>query len=561
MNANLPKVFLGSDQNICKGTEATVGAAVFEMHAPVKYYWFVNKQRDTNFTTSTLYFSKLDTTKTIRVEAEDSLGCIVRDTTTLTALALPKVGWNSSDTSLCWSPTELNLNSLIKSPNPSAFTHSNVNIRGVLNQYGAAGLVDTSQAPTYFLNIGKINNALDLQEGKSIKETLTLWYKDSNGCENTAQSFFTINGTPIVELQDRTLCQNAGTSVFLDSLVIQPKASLSSTREWNLISGPKINGILSTKNYNYLFTAGSSPDNSYSGNYNLQFCVTDQSTSCKACDTNTITVLPQFAVEALKFTPICEGSDSINLSSYFLTNGTFGDTGDSSYTIVSRNGNTDPKTWANGSLTNGCIIPPTMPFGKWVVSFSPKSNKSFCSQSIEQLFEILPRPKAQFTTIPADSVGKDLPIFKTQNTSKISDNSKLSYQWYFDYPDLNNQSSAIAPDITYLANDARYTVWLIASSDKGCADTAIKTLKVGNPVNGIASISLAQFRINPQFVVSGIAFTEIETEVYDAAGKLLARSINNTPIALPPGIYLYKLSLKFGDTADILHLSGKVFVE
>ena len=46
MNANLPKVILGSDQNICKGTEATVGATVFEMQAPVKYYWFVNKQRD-----------------------------------------------------------------------------------------------------------------------------------------------------------------------------------------------------------------------------------------------------------------------------------------------------------------------------------------------------------------------------------------------------------------------------------------------------------------------------------------------------------------------------------
>jgi hypothetical protein len=84
---------------------------------------------------------------------------------------------------------------------------------------------------------------------------------------------------------------------------------------------------------------------------------------------------------------------------------------------------------------------------------------------------------------------------------------------------------------------------------------------VGSPINGIASISLEQFRINPQFVVSGISFSSIETEVYDAAGKLLVRGVRNEPLILPPGIYLYKLSINLGDSDDVLHLSGKVFVE
>ena len=562
ITADKPRVQLGQDLEICNGLPATITSTVSTLKEPVRYTWSVQGmiQTDSLFK---LLLPNLDSTVKITVKSVDSFGCIAMDTLSVIVLPRPSLAWTSSPLpAQCWNSSPLLLNKFVTYPTAGQINKDNFRISGSLTQYGINGLVDSQGIQQYHLSFTKIDNASELQNSNSINETLTLWFKDSLGCENSVSSSIKIDGNPIVEIADKTICQIAEKAISLDSLIISPSLSFDTSRKWSLIFGPKTDSILTyASNGNTLFKPGRNPDNSYSGSYHLQYCVTNSKTGCKACDTNTITVLPQFAVEALKFTPICEGSGGINLSSYFLANGTFGDTGNSSYTILSRNGNKDPKTWVNGSITNGCIIPPTMPFGKWVVSFSPKSNKSFCSQSIEQLFEILPRPKAQFTTIPADSVGKDLPIFKTQNTSKISDNSKLSYQWYFDYPDLNNQSSAIAPDINYLAIDARYTVWLIASSDKGCADTAIKTLKVGNPVNGIASISLEQFRINPQFVVSGIAFTAIETEVYDAAGKLLARSNNNTPIALPTGIYLYKLSLKFGDTADILHLSGKVFVE
>jgi hypothetical protein len=561
MTADVPQVSLGADKSVCKGSSSSITSSNTAMRGKIGYQWYVNNvlQADTQ---ATIQFNKVDTNNIIRVVATDSLGCMARDTATIMSLQLPVVVWDNAVSSLCWSPSALHLNAFIKSPNPSGFTASNVKIRGSLSKYGPAGLVDTSQAPDYYLNIGKINNALDLQSGKTVKETITLWYKDSNSCENTANTAVTINGLPIIELTSKTLCQNAALPFYLDSLIIRPKVTFGTIREWSLLNGPKTSGILGKDiNDKDIFTPGTSPDNSYSGNYDLQFCVTDQLTGCQSCDTTLIQVLPQFAVEALNFTPVCEGSGKIALDAYFLANGNKSVPANSTYTIISRNGNTDSKTWANASLTSGYIMPTTMPAGKWVISFSPKTNGTYCAQAIEQTFEIYPSPNAAFTTTPTDSTGKDLPIFKTSNTSSIADNSTLSYQWYFNYPDLANNSASFAPDINYPASDATYTVWLIATSTNGCSDTAVKTLKVGSPINGIASISLEQFRITPQFVVSGIAFTEIETEVYDAAGKLLARSNNNTPIALPTGIYLYKLSLKFGDTADILHLSGKVFVE
>jgi hypothetical protein len=561
MSANVPQVSLGADKSVCKGSSSSISSSNTAMGGKIGYQWYVNNTLQAD-TISTINFANIDTNTIIRVVATDSLGCMARDTATIMSLQLPVVVWDNAVSSLCWSPSALHLNAFIKSPNPSGFTASNVKIRGSLSKYGPAGLVDTSQAPDYFLNIGKINNALDLQSGKTVKETITLWYKDSNSCENTANTAVTINGLPIIELTSKTLCQNAALPFYLDSLIIRPKVTFGTIREWSLLNGPKTSGILGKDiNDKDIFTPGTSPDNSYSGNYDLQFCVTDQLTGCQSCDTTLIQVLPQFAVEALNFTPVCEGSGKIALDAYFLANGNKSVPANSTYTIISRNGNTDSKTWANASLTSGYIMPTTMPAGKWVISFSPKTNGTYCAQAIEQTFEIYPSPNAAFTTTPTDSTGKDLPIFKTSNTSSIADNSTLSYQWYFNYPDLANNSASFAPDINYPASDATYTVWLIATSTNGCSDTAVKTLKVGSPINGIASISLEQFRITPQFVVSGIAFTEIETEVYDAAGKLLARSNNNTPIALPTGIYLYKLSLKFGDTADILHLSGKVFVE
>jgi hypothetical protein len=560
MSANVPQVSLGSDLSVCKGSAAGIQSSVFAMKDTVRYQWFVNGVSNTNAATK-LSLTRLDSTAQIVLIATDSLNCVSKDTAMITALVLPQVEWNSAILpSQCWSNSSLNLSAFIKSPNPSGFTASNVKIRGSLSKYGPAGLVDTSQAPDYFLNIGKINNALDLQSGKTVKETITLWYKDSNSCENTANTAVTINGLPIIELTSKTLCQNAALPFYLDSLIIRPKVTFGTIREWSLLNGPKTSGILGKDiNDKDIFTPGTSPDNSYSGNYDLQFCVTDQLTGCQSCDTTLIQVLPQFAVEALNFTPVCEGSGKTALDAYFLANGNKSVPANSTYTIISRNGNTDSKTWANASLTSGYIMPTTMPAGKWVISFSPKTNGSFCAQAIEQTFEIYPSPNAAFTTTPTDSTGKDLPIFKTSNTSSIADNSTLSYQWYFNYPDLANNSASFAPDINYPASDATYTVWLIATSTNGCSDTAVKTLKVGSPAASASDLEVDGIRINLKFQVSGFEYRSIHTQIFDAAGKSVADNTSNDAIELSTGIYYYQIRLE-KPNGETLNLQGKRFV-
>jgi hypothetical protein len=361
-------------------------------------------------------------------------------------------------------------------------------------------------------------------------------------------------------LTSKTLCQNAALPFYLDSLIIRPKVTFGTIREWSLLNGPKTSGILGKDiNDKDIFTPGTSPDNSYSGNYDLQFCVTDQLTGCQSCDTTLIQVLPQFAVEALNFTPVCEGSGKIALDAYFLANGNKSVPANSTYTIISRNGNTDSKTWANASLTSGYIMPTTMPAGKWVISFSPKTNGTYCAQAIEQTFEIYPSPNAAFTTTPTDSTGKDLPIFKTSNTSSIADNSTLSYQWYFNYPDLANNSASFAPDINYPASDATYTVWLIATSTNGCSDTAVKTLKVGSPAASASDLEVDGIRINLKFQVSGFEYRSIHTQIFDAAGKSVADNTSNDAIELSTGIYYYQIRLE-KPNGETLNLQGKRFV-
>jgi hypothetical protein len=558
MNAIPPKVSLGADQRICKGNRITIGANLVQMKAPFKYNWFINKKIDTN-TASTLSFSYLDTNKVVMLEVKDSLGCTVRDTLNITSLAIPKVAWTIYDTTLCWSPTTLNLNSLIKLPEPSFFNTTNIKIRGALNQYSPAGLVDTSQAPTYSMNLSYINNDLDLQDGKFLRDTLTLWYKDSNGCENTAQTQITINGRPLIQLSDTSICQNSGSTIFLDNLVIHPKNSSGTNHDWSLISGPKVNGILSTVNYNFTFRAGENPDNSYSGNYALQFCVADQATACKHCDTNTITVLPQFDLQALNFTPVCENSSTVDLSSYFLTNGKTSSPATSNYTIISRDGNIDPKTWSNASLISGYIIPKNMPVGKWNIAFTPEATENYCAQTITHTFEILPNPIAGFVTTPADSTGSDVPLFRTNNTSNIADKSALRYTWYFNYPDLNNSSVAYNPEIYYPSAKANYTVWLIATSTNGCSDTAVKTLKVGSPAASASDLEVDGIRINLKFQVSGFEYRSIHTQIFDAAGKSVADNTSNDAIELSTGIYYYQIRLE-KPNGETLNLQGKRFV-
>lgn len=562
ITADLPTVQLGQDIAVCKGSSASITSSISTMKAPVRYSWIINGATQTD-TGSQLLVNKVDSTLTVSLKAEDALGCVANDTASIVSRALPTLAWTTSPLpSQCWSPTPLLLNNLIASPASGQINKNNFRISGSLTQYGSNGLVDSQGTQQYYLAFSKIDNAAELQSGQVIKETLTLWFKDSFGCENSLSSKISITGIPIVELTTDEACQSSLKTLNLDSLILRPKKKFGYIENWIVLSGPKTAGIIN-KDQNNVFTfhAGSSPDNTYAGIYTLQFCVSNQTTTCQTCDTTQVNIIPQGETKGISFTPQCIGTSQVDVSNYFQVNGELSKPATCVYTLVSRNGNKDPKTWENAALVNGRYLPKNLPWGTWVVSCNPNATDSFCNPAGESTFVIYPRPAAAFATTPTDSASIDVPIFTISNTSNIADNSNLSYQWYFDYPDLNNQSTAFAPDINYPATNARYTVWLIASSDKGCADTAIKTLKVGNPVNGIASISLEQFRINPQFVVSGIAFTGIETEVYDAAGKLLARSNNNTPIALPTGIYLYKLSLKFGDTADILHLSGKVFVE
>lgn len=154
-----------------------------------------------------------------------------------------------------------------------------------------------------------------------------------NGCTDSAQFEVRVNQNPVIQLIDKSLCQNVGGIKPSDYLLLTPSDLSNGEYTWSIDSAPAglsstdINQILKdtdpspfVKNYVfYPFIPGSSPTAPFNANrigtYKLKFCFTENIGNCQSCGFVYLTVLESPELIIKPFERICYDDGILELDS------------------------------------------------------------------------------------------------------------------------------------------------------------------------------------------------------------------------------------------------------
>ena len=203
-------------------------------------------------------------------------------------------------------------------------------------------------------------------------------YQDTNDCINVDSTTQRINGTPMVQLQERIYCQDLGKAPLSGS-IIRPQPGISVNVSWRVLETPS--GIdpssilyedpIGTQRY-WMRFGGPTEDN-YSGTYKLEYCVEDRLTQCRKCDTTEVEIVSEPQVKVTSPSPLCVNWDTIDLNDHVLLNGNRPNEGDGWFTVLEygydRN---DPKVKGT-TLPKGHYFVPSFGANTWYIKYSNNS--------------------------------------------------------------------------------------------------------------------------------------------------------------------------------------------
>ncbi|MCC7299435.1 MAG: hypothetical protein IT244_13960, partial [Bacteroidia bacterium] len=307
--------------------------------------------------------------------------CEDHDTMTIKVNTLPKVQWTKNPLDArCYDYGNITLNDKVVEPKGALRNASNFRIWGALTKYSPIGLVDsaaTGGEPKFDFFTKKLDNEIDLGGGKNVTETLTLWFKDTNGCVNTAKTTQRINGNPVIVLDTSVYCQDKGWAK-MDSSVIRPKTKFGTKQAWEVLQVPggvNPSNVLVDQSggagtdWELLF--GTPTEDYYAGDYLMKFSVTDQVTGCFAVDTTLVMIVTEPTVKVSPPGSVCLNWDTMDLRDYVLLNGFKPAVNNQNrYSIVEyRYDRNDPKV-SSTKLDKGYLFHPGSGPGDWLIKFS-----------------------------------------------------------------------------------------------------------------------------------------------------------------------------------------------
>lgn len=544
----------------CMNTAAGFTLNISNATAPYNYYWTViDSNLVNNFTSSAINPKFAHKKVKVAIKVTDASSCIATDTLEITVNALPHVSWKTNPlASRCYNYGDFDLTQFIAKPLSTDLSLGKLRIYGKLTKYGPSGLVDSISPSKFNFKTSAINNAVDLQGGKNVVETLTLFYRDSNGCENSSNTTQRINGIPIIELDTMIRCEN--TDFSLDPSIIRPKVKFGTRQSWTLISTP--NGKIDT-NMLSDHSGGAGTDwwmntgPKGNGAYTLQFKVLDQVTGCYSTADVAIYIDSTPVVRTALYS-ICQQPYTFNLCNTLSVNGHPAREAYTIFSIFAFNGDTTSANFGNAKIENRIYLNNQAKIGKW--SIHVVGNEGACPIVRDIDLNLNARPKAGFTTSPANVTPVSSPIFNTTNTSTISPTSTLNYEWYFNKKSNAISSNATSPQITYPAIDSTWEAMLIAISDSGCADTFVKKLIVGKGNLGVHIFNSNLVKIDNRFVLQNFESSFVSIRVFDLWGRQVYYSQINTGGDLPKGGYVYLLELK-NTEKGIQYIKGKKWID
>jgi hypothetical protein len=556
----LPLVQIGRDTSVCPNNPVTANAAIKNAKSPYTYAWKVNDNGISNATTKNITYNAVKSKFAIvSLTVTDSNLCTMMDTMLIFKFNVDTVLWQKNPLqSKCWSTGDFKLQNLLLRPDSAAQKKGTLRIWGSLTAYGKTGLVDSTGKNNFIFRTSKINNATELQSGKNVTEKIYVWFRDSNGCSsNTVSVNQRINGNPIVDVIDTSLCQSTG-YFTLDAAVIRPKVKFGAIQTWVSTLAPggvNKNDIIIDNSggagTDWWFVFGNPGETKYIGTYKFNFTVTDQLTGCYTKDSNVIKVKGPTVLTPNTDSGFCASDKYFNLLNLFKADGNSPSANKSTFAIYSFNGSTDTKTWGGASIYQGNYFSGKNKVGKWV--FTVSNSENGCATNSQFILNIYPKPLANFTTTPADTALITSPTFTTTNNSTITPNSTLNYQWFYDWNSKIVSSTAFEPSISYPSAAVTYTCKLVAISDKGCTDTFTKILVVGKGNAAIYNFHTSAFlKLNNQFKILNDLILLNKLRVFDLTGKTIFETTKNSGIILTNGVYPFEIEYIFQNRLYIL---------
>ncbi|MCC7299391.1 MAG: hypothetical protein IT244_13735, partial [Bacteroidia bacterium] len=349
ITGSAPRVSLGNDTAACQGVKYSFHAKTENMKAPITYSWYVNGVFDKLNKKENIDFIKTAGSAKITVIVVDSNNCQVQDTVGLSNRILPHVSWsNTLPSSLCWNEPMLGLNAFIEEPKIENQKQNRTWVEGVLSKK----LID-STTNGFYLNQRKLNNDLDLANGKIATETLILKYKDSFGCQNTDTAKVDIKGSPIVQVKEGNIClQNKSTALI--NQVLKPTSKSQLRQNWKLLTWPSkvdTTGMLQDKSNgkgtDWRFYFQDNDTLFYGGKYNLEYSVYDSTNGCSEKANCDIHILPELEPTNQVY---CITNQDYELNTIFTVSGLAPSNGTDTYTIYSKDGDTAKSKWGNAFI-------------------------------------------------------------------------------------------------------------------------------------------------------------------------------------------------------------------
>ncbi|MBN8702078.1 MAG: DUF2341 domain-containing protein [Bacteroidetes bacterium] len=341
--------------------------------------------------------------------------------------------------------------------------------------------------------------------------SLTVIGTDQNGCTNTAQSNIVVNPLPAITVNSETICDGE-TAVLIAT-------TLENTVVWsNGQAGININVTPNTTS-TYIAT------------------VTNANTGCSNQASGVVTVNnnPTIVVNTAQ---ACE-SVPFTLSA----------TGGVSYLWADEANNTYTSPSITQTLNNS-------------VNYSlVVTDVNGCSAVQLVPVTIHPNPVADFQLTVIDSVCSYNALAINQSTGADM------YSWK-----VNNQSVFSADLSISLSKSGSYPLELIATTNNGCKDTAIQTIKLSEDFYSTFyvpnSFSPNKDGINDVWSIESLCTSDFTCSIFDRWGNLITTLENaqsgwdgkNKNNEVLNDIYVYKLSYKDALTAENREQNGHIIV-
>ena len=440
-------------------------------------------------------------------------------------------------------------------PTPNIVTNSPLCVGQGLNLNGNGGVSFSWTGPNGFTSTSQNPNigSTSLSNGGNYVLTVT----DANGCVNTTNANVTINPLPIASASGGTACENMNVSLsanggatyawtgpngFTSSLqnptinnaafaasgqytvVVTSAAGCVSTAFTSIVVNPApvpqivintpicVNNVLNmsaTGGVSYIwsgpngFSASAATatlnanSTAFSGNY--QVTVTDAN-GCQATTSSNaiINPLPMPNITAMNNTgcsPVCATFNLTSNSPIVTANWTLGD-----------------GSVASGTSANSCYLTT----GIYTIN-ATVTDANGCSNTAQNTAEVYPEPIADFNHAPLK------PVINIDPEVTFTDASHgatiASWNWYF----MNTaQYTSNQQNPTFMYTEpGTYAVALVVKSDKGCTDTIVRELVVGEDYGIYVpnAFSPNEDGLNDIFQPKGFGIVKYEIQIFDRWGE------------------------------------------